>query len=36
MKFENWKVYLSFQDNIWGTYVVDIQLTSKYNMCILI
>ena len=30
-KFEKRKVYSSFQDNIWGADLVDIQLISKFN-----
>ena len=30
-KFENWKVNLSFIDNIWGTDPAEMQLISKFN-----
>ena len=30
-KFKKRKVYYSFKDNIWGVYLVHIQLISKYN-----
>ena len=30
-KFERWKVHPSFIDNIWGAYLADMQLISKYN-----
>ena len=30
-KSENRKVYLSFKENIWGAYLVDMQLISKCN-----
>ena len=30
-KFKRRKVYSSFRDNIWGVYLADMQLLSKYN-----
>ena len=30
-KFKKKKVYSSFRDNIWGIYLADMQLLSKYN-----
>ena len=30
-KFKKRKVYFSFKDNIWGIYLADMQLISKYN-----
>ena len=30
-KFKRRKVYSSFKDNIWGTNLADMQLTSKFN-----
>ena len=30
-KFKKWKIYSSFKDIIWGTDLVDVQLTRKYN-----
>ena len=30
-KFEKYKVYSSFKDNIWGADLVDMQLISKFN-----
>ena len=30
-KFKKRKVYSSFKDNIWGVYLADVQLISKYN-----
>ena len=30
-KFKKRKVYSSFIDNIWGAYLADMQLVSKFN-----
>ena len=30
-KFRKHNVYYSFKDNLWGTYLADMQLISKYN-----
>ena len=30
-KIEKRKVYSSFKDNIWGAYLTDMQLISKFN-----
>ena len=30
-KIERRRVYLSFEDNIWGVYLADMQLISKYS-----
>ena len=30
-KFEKWKVYSSFTDNIWSADLADMQLLSKFN-----
>ena len=30
-KFKKRKVYSSFKDNIWGAYLADMQLISKFN-----
>ena len=30
-KFKKRKVYSSFKDNIWGAYLADMQLISKYS-----
>ena len=34
-KFERWKVYSSFRDNIWGVDLAGMQLINKYNEGIL-
>ena len=34
-KFQKPKVYSSITDNIWGAYLVNMQLTSKFNRGIL-
>ena len=30
-KFEQWKLYSSFKDNIWSADLADMQLISKFN-----